>query len=215
MLNQYQIEFCEGVLSGASLKEAYLAAYNTNSPTSAQNAASLLVRNPEVQQYLAGRRKEMQERTAVTHERTLLELARVAYSDIREFVSWGEDGTVFVPSSELTQDQAAAIASVKVKRRIHRDKEGEETETIDMEIKTHSKMDALEKLAKVQGLYQADRMNDIDAKRDMLKTVLWRWVMAVHTDKGITIPEALALAQKDPEEVERWGKEVMMALPAR
>ena len=160
------------------------------------------------------RRREVQERTNITMERTLKELARIAYSDLREVMSWDRDGVAFVPSTDLTQDQAAAIQVVKSRRRIRRDKDDEgETETIEMEVRMHSKLEALEKLAKVQGLYQADRTNDADRQTDLLATVLWKYVMAVHLERGLSVPEALTLAEKNPEEVERWGKEVML-IPA-
>jgi len=216
MLNQLQIDFCEGLLRGEAYADAYEAAgYQTKTRRTARNAATNLIRkNAEVRQYLATRRREQQERTDVTCERTLKEIARVAFSDIREFMSWDEAGVTHVPSTDLTADQAAAIASVKSKRTIRTDKDGGVTEYIEMEVKAHPKMDALEKLAKVQGLYQADRMNEADVQRDLLKTVLWRYVMNLHLETGISVPEALTQAEKYPDEVQKWGKEVMLLLPS-
>jgi len=214
-LNHYQKMYCEGVMDGKSYTQAYMdAGYQCNSSSSASAAASKLNGNPEVIAYMTERRREVQERTNITMERTLKELARIAYSDLREVMSWDRDGVAFVPSTDLTQDQAAAIQVVKSRRRIRRDKDDEgETETIEMEVRMHSKLEALEKLAKVQGLYQADRTNDADRQTDLLATVLWKYVMAVHLERGLSVPEALTLAEKNPEEVERWGKEVML-IPA-
>jgi len=202
-------------MEGKSYTQAYMdAGYQCNSSSSASAAASKLNANPEVIAYMTERRREVQERTNITMERTLKELARIAYSDLREVMSWDRDGVAFVPSTDLTQDQAAAIQVVKSRRRIRRDKDDEgETETIEMEVRMHSKLEALEKLAKVQGLYQADRTNDADRQTDLLATVLWKYVMAVHLERGLSVPEALTLAEKNPEEVERWGKEVML-IPA-
>ena len=214
MLNQLQINFCEEILRGSSQAAAYEKAGYSFRTSSAQNAnAARLMQNPEVRRYLADRRKEVQEQTDITQKATLREIAKVAFSDIRDFMSWGERGLVFVPSEELTAEQAASIASIKSRRRTTTDKDGNSTESIEMEVKLHPKMDALEKLAKVQGLYQADRMNDADIQRDLLKTVLWRYVMALHLESGIPVQEALKKAEKDPERVAKWGKEVML-IPA-
>lgn len=213
MLNQRQILFCEAILTGEAGANAYdQAGYSCNSREASKNGASKLLKNEEVLQYLAMRRREHQERTNVTAERTILELRRLAFSDVRELMSWDDKGIVFVPSVNLTQDQASSIASIKSRRRIRRDggEDGGETETLEMEVKVHPKLDAIEKLAKIQGLYQADRMNDADVQRDLLKTVLWRYVFAVHVNEGISVQEALTKAEKNPEEVERWGKEVML-----
>ena len=211
MLNQLQINFCEGILRGKSQSEAYRdAGFNAGSPSSVAAGASKLMKNPEVRRYLADRRKEVQEQTDITQKATLKEMARVAFSDIRDFMSWDKKGIAFVPSEELTADQAAAIQSIKSKRRTVTDKDGYETETVEMEVKLHPKMEAVEKLAKVQGLYQADRMNDADVQRDLLKTVLWRFIAAIHLDRGMSVPEALKYAERHPEEVQQWGKEVML-----
>jgi len=211
MLNQLQINFCEEILRGESQSKAYeKAGYKCKSKSSSAAGSTNLMKNREVRRYLAERRKEAQEQTDIHQKATLREIARVAFSDIRDFMTWGERGLVFVPSEELTADQAASIQSIRSRRRITTDKDGNSTETIDMEVKLHPKMDALEKLAKVQGLYQADRMNDADAQRDLLKTVMWRYVLAVHMDTGMSVREALKQAEKNPEEVQKWGREVML-----
>lgn len=213
MLNNRQLLYCEGILDGLSQVDAYGKAYNSNSRDAAKNGGSLLMKNPEVRQYLDRRRREIAERTDITIERTLKEIARVAYSDIREFVSWDKDGAVFVPSDKLTLDQAAAIMSIKTRTRSQTDKEGQVTTVTEMELKAHPKMDALEKLMKAQGAYQKDRENEADAQANLLATVLWRYVFALHADRGISVMEALALAERNPSEVEKWGREVML-IPA-
>lgn len=218
MLNQLQINFCENLLTGMSKSESYQkAGYNCATSTGASAGASGILKIPEVLDYLNRRRQEQRDRTDDTVERAELEIRRIAYADIREVMGWDEDGITFVPSDELTAQQAAAISTVKSRRRIRRDKgeDGGETETIEMEVRMHPKLDALEKLAKIKGMYQADRMNDADIKRDLLKTVFWRFCVAMHWDTRKSIEECQAYANRHPEEVEAWGREVMMAIEAK
>ena len=203
--------FCENVLSGMGKREAYLAAgFKTKF---ASVSASQALANPVVKEYMEMRQAEMRERTNVTAEKVIKELARLGFADIREVCEWTEDGVAFIPSNNLTDDEAASIASVKSRRRIRRDKEGGETETVELEVKMHPKLDALEKLNKILGMYQKERVNDQDADRQLLATVLWRFVMAMHLERGITVAEAVRHAELYPEEVEKWGKEVKL-LPA-
>ncbi len=87
--------------------------------------------------------------------RVLLELERVAFADARDVVQWDrrakvdadgnvmgfEDVIIPRPSRLLTKDQAAQVKSVATK-----------SGTVKFE--THDKIQALEKLAKILGLYQ-------------------------------------------------------------
>ena len=48
----------------------------------------------------------------VSLERTMRELARIGYADVREVMSWSKEGVVLVDSAELSDDAAAAVAEV-------------------------------------------------------------------------------------------------------
>jgi hypothetical protein len=86
-------------------------------------------------------------------ERVIRELERLAFNDIRDLVQWEkraivEDGQVIgfedimvvKPSRLMTPDQAASVRSVTTKAGA-------------LKFETHDKLGALEKLAKVLGLY--------------------------------------------------------------
>jgi phage terminase small subunit len=99
-------------------------------------------------------------RVEVSANRVLLELARVAFHDIRSVVKWGrtsaecgvrnaefeEDGMPgnyvrLVDSGELTEDDAAAVESIS---------EGQ----FGVRVKMHNKVEALEKLGKHLGIWR-------------------------------------------------------------
>ena len=87
--------------------------------------------------------------------RLIRELERIAFYDRRDFVQWErrpkfdedqqpigfEDVMIVTPSGKLTADQAAAVRSVTIK-------------SGSLKFGTHDKLGALEKLAKVLGIYQ-------------------------------------------------------------
>lgn len=51
-------------------------------------------------------------RVEVTQDRVVKELARIAFLDPRKIVAWTEKGVTLVPSDELPDDDAAAIAEI-------------------------------------------------------------------------------------------------------
>jgi hypothetical protein len=89
--------------------------------------------------------------------RLIRELERLAYSDLRQLVKWGrkaivndqgdvtgfEDQVIAASSESLSRDAAAMVKSVT-------------TKSGSLKIEAHDKLGALEKLAKVLGLYQPD-----------------------------------------------------------
>jgi len=126
-----------------SAREAALAA--GYSPKTAENQGCQLLINPNVRPILAEEIKKRIEKAEISSQMILRELARVAFSDIRDVMSWGATGGVKIkPSDELEEGAARAIESVT--ETITTTESGT---TIRREVKLHSKMNALEKLAKI------------------------------------------------------------------
>jgi phage terminase small subunit len=61
---------------------------------------------------IAEAKKEQSERTKITADRIIKELARIAFIDPRKVFKWGPDGVTLRPSDELTEDEAAIVAEV-------------------------------------------------------------------------------------------------------
>lgn len=98
----------------------------------------------DVQAAIEVAQRERSVRTGVTADRVIQEIARIAFADPRSVMAWGSDGVMPRESSELTDDEAAAVSEVS------------QTVTKDggsMRVKMHSKTDALDKLCKHLGLY--------------------------------------------------------------
>jgi hypothetical protein len=100
-------------------------------------------------------RHRTEKKIADSRLRLIRELERIAFYDPRDFVQWErrpkfdkdrqligfEDVMIVTPSGKLTADQAAAVRSVT-------------TKSGSLKFETHDKLGALEKLAKVLGIYQ-------------------------------------------------------------
>lgn len=78
------------------------------------------VQKPEIAAAIQAAMTERSKRTEITMDMVVRELAKVAFTDPRRYMSWGgRGGAKLRPSSELTDDDAAAVAEVsKVGRNV-------------------------------------------------------------------------------------------------
>lgn len=106
------------------------------------------LKKPEIAAALSVAMAERSERTKIDQDRVVLEIARLAFSDVRRLF----DGTRLKRMDEIDDATAAAISSVKVSTR----QIGEgEVEHI-AEIKLWPKTPAIEMAGKHTGLFGAD-----------------------------------------------------------
>jgi phage terminase small subunit len=133
-------------LKGA--RAAVAAGYGARS---AHVTASRLLRKANIQAAIEAAFAARQQRTHATADATVRELARVAYSDISAYF---DDSGRLRPLHELSPDQRAAIASVKVVRKNLTSGDG--CVEYVHEIKLWSKPRALETLGKHQGLFREE-----------------------------------------------------------
>ncbi|HEV2263549.1 MAG TPA: terminase small subunit [Stellaceae bacterium] len=125
-----------GVASQAAIRAGY-------SPASAWSAGSRLRRNPKIAKAIRVGRANEARRAQIAHERVLLELARVAFSDIGEVLDWtGGDDVTLRPKAKISPHHRAAIAEI-VPRRMGK----------GPRIKFHNKARALEALARHLGIF--------------------------------------------------------------
>lgn len=105
--------------------------------------AHKLLKKADIFAAIEQRRGKIANRLEITAERVLLEYARIGLSDMRRFIAVDGGGVTMKPSSEWTDDDAAAVAEV--------------TETTSesggsVKFKLHNKIAALDALAKHLGL---------------------------------------------------------------
>jgi phage terminase small subunit len=110
-----------------------------------------LLQRDDVQEYISRLQTLLAEKTGISQQKVLQEIAKIAFSDIRKYY---QDDNNLKPICDLDDNEAAALASVK---------SYEETMPgtdiiigFNKEIKMYDKLAGLEKLARHLGLYEKD-----------------------------------------------------------
>ena len=122
------------------------------SERTAKSQGQRLLTNVDVSAALAAAKAEREQRTEITQDRVVSELAKIAFADPRELMEWGPEGVKLKDSAELTEDQAASVAEVS------------ETTTKDggsLRLKKHDKVKALELLGRHLGMFTDKVKNEI------------------------------------------------------
>ena len=123
------------------------------SPRRASEIGYELLQKTTVQAAISAKQRERSARTGVTADRVMKEIARIAFADPRAVMSWGPDGVALRNSSDLSDDEAAAVAEVS-------DSGGG-----SRKVKMHDKVAALEKLARHIGLYDSETSTVVTIER--------------------------------------------------
>lgn len=130
--------------------EEYVRDYNAGRVAEAcgvsVNAVYAVRKKKEAAEYIAWLENNRSARTAITADRVLQELARIAFADPRRLVQVDDEGRVSItPTSQLSDDDAACISSI-------------DTTMAGPRIKIHDKMAALDKIGKHLGMF-AERVD--------------------------------------------------------
>lgn len=129
-------------------------------PRNATVIGSQLLAHANVSKVVAREQANFLSAASVTTERTLLELARIAYHDIRALY---DDEGQLKPVTDLTADIAAAIAGVE-QEDIFGSQDGKKVQTGRVrKVRMANKNQALEMLAKIQKMVEgagAERQKD-------------------------------------------------------
>lgn len=147
--------FAQEVASGKNQSEAYRVAYPRSvnwTPATVHNKSSSLMADGKVLARVVALQRLAAEKSVLTAERTLNEVARIAYADILGIVN--PDGS-FKRLHELDAATRAAVSSFKI------DKDGV------IEYRFWNKTEALEKAMKHHGLYEKSNKQVGDSIRDL------------------------------------------------
>lgn len=88
-MTRNQKVFCDEYLIDLNATRAYMAAYKnvTKNETAAVNGSRLL-RNAKVRAYIDKKMKEREERTKITQDKVLKELAKIGFADIKDYLEY-------------------------------------------------------------------------------------------------------------------------------
>jgi len=146
-----QLLFADEYLVDFNAVAAYIRAGYKGRGKSADAAASRLLANPAIREYLQKRRERISSKLELTTEKVLTELQRVAFFDPRRVLNG--DGAI-KKVEDWDDHSAAAVQSLEVFEEF--DGKGEERERIGVvkKLKLHPKVPALERLGQHLGLFK-------------------------------------------------------------
>ena len=150
VLNDKLRVFADALLAGKSQRQAAIdAGWSANA---ADVTGSKKVRLPEVQAYLAAKRRSIDAINTYDATKWRRELIAVAHSNVDDFTRLNKDGDLEVDFSRATREQLGAVSSVKVKKRKIYDNRGNVVgEEHQSEFRLWDKLRAAELLGKHSG----------------------------------------------------------------
>lgn len=145
VLTPKQQRFVEEYLIDLNATQAAIRA--GYSPKTARAIGAENLTKPDIQTAIAQVRAELSARTRVTAERVVRELARIAFAQITDAVSWNNRDLILHDSGTLDDDTAAAIQDVTIRY----DKNGT---PMFKKIQMQSKTQALHLLGRYLGVWK-------------------------------------------------------------
>jgi phage terminase small subunit len=150
-LTDKQRRFCEEyIIDWNATRAAKAAGY---SEKTAYSIGSANLKKVEIQDYIKYIQKDLQKQAGLSALRNLLELKKLAYTNLSDFK---EDWTKFKDFSELTEEQRAAISEISHSETTF----GEDGHKVSYKIKLHDKMKAIDMINKMLGFDSGESEED-------------------------------------------------------
>lgn len=141
-MTEKQKIFADEYLIDLNATRAYRKAYpSVKKDETAAQAGSRMLRNVKVAEYIAERMQARQERTEITQDRVLEELAAIAFARATDYVEVRDDQVFIKDTAGLSENQIKAIAGIKQGK-------------FGIEVKLNDKEKALELLGRHLGMFK-------------------------------------------------------------
>lgn len=145
-------------------RKAAMAAYPNISEAVAKVRAFDLMSRPLIKAAIAERYKRITDRFAITAENVTQEIALLAFARMGDYKQFG----ITADLDDLTSEQSAAISEMTVKEYKEPGDEGRPIR--EFKFKLHDKGGALDKLAKIVGVYAPERLELTGANGGPVRT---------------------------------------------
>lgn len=142
-LTQRQARFVDEYLVDLNATQAAIRAGYSQKTAASIGEENL--RKPEIQAAIQAAMKSRQERTELTQDMVVKELARIAFGDPRKVMSWGPGGVKLRDSETLPGEDATIVAEVS---------ESVTAAGGTLKLKTHDKVGALKMLGEHLGMFK-------------------------------------------------------------
>ena len=151
-LTPKQRRFADEYMIDLNPTRAYRAVYlSVKKDETAAAAAARLLKNVNVSDYIAERMQAQQQRTGITQDRVLRELACIGFAKASDYAKVDGPLVTITPTDQLSPEQVAAIAGI-------------EQGNFGIKIKLHDKLKALELLGKHLGMFDKQDNNQTDVE---------------------------------------------------
>ena len=154
-LTTYQQAFVDEYMIDLNQSQAILRAGFTGKPTSAKTAATRMMSNVHVKVEVARRLAERADRTQITADRVLLELAAIAFFDVRKVF---DEKNQLKKIVELDEQTARAISSIETEA----NNVGHTVFSTTKKIKMNDKLRALQLVGNHIGMFKGSTSNAED-----------------------------------------------------
>ena len=133
----------------------------------------LLFQREDVKKEIARRQARIAKRFEVTYDRTITELAKVAYANLGDYMSIDKDtGVILIEGKDLNEldyEQLAALGEVTTET--HTQGKGDDRETVTrVKVKLHNKLTALDMLMRHSG--QSKEKQPLDGAVSLIDRIL-------------------------------------------
>lgn len=141
-MTEKQKTFADEYLIDLNATRAYRKAYpSVKKDETAAQAGSRMLRNVKVAEYIAERMQARQERTEITQDRVLEELAAIAFARATDYAEVKDDQVFIKDTAGLSENQIKAVAGIKQGK-------------FGIEVKLNDKEKALELLGRHLGMFK-------------------------------------------------------------
>jgi len=118
---------------------------------------------PKIAEAIAEARKAQADRTEITADMVLKELALLGFANMKDYIKISADGDPFIDLSDLTREQAAAISETMVED--YYEGRGDDVRQVrKVKIKFHDKKGALVDIGKHLGMFVDKSEVDVTVK---------------------------------------------------
>lgn len=158
-LTAKQQRFVEEYLIDLNATQAAIRAGYSKKTAGAIGVENL--KKPLIATAISEGRKKQAERTEITADKVLAELALLGFANMEDYIRITKEGEPYIDLSELTREQAAAISEVAIDDYV--EKRGKNAREVrKVRIKFHDKKGALVEIGKHLGMF-TERL-EIEAK---------------------------------------------------
>lgn len=127
------------------------------SERSARQSGHDNMKNPYILELVQKEIKRLQKNAEMDADEAFNETVKIARANILDFMEWDEESAAFIPSKNLTRDQAAALGEIQAETKTVQlfgdEKAGISETTVKLKLKTHDKLKALDQLHRIFGRY--------------------------------------------------------------